>query len=314
MAIDDAITLKKLEVFLAFMKLSNMARVSESLGQSTVSVHRSLHSLEEAMRCPLFKREGRNLIPLQAAYTFAEHAQRALDECEEGVRKVREAAGFNATRLKIGSLYSLTLRCIPQLMIGLKLRKPALDIDLTLGSNRDLMQHLADGRLDAIVIGLHEQSDLNERVGQTLVAVPLFDDDVFLAAPLNSPYAGRKRIDLQDLREEKFVTLTEGFVTSQDFAYCFLQAGFVPNISMRVQDIFSLINLVSGGIGYSLLPGRVAKFSSHIELIPLASKYGARQRITLLLPKTRERDPNLLALAAECRMYGRHDGKNEGFL
>jgi LysR family malonate utilization transcriptional regulator len=70
-AIDDAITLKKMEVFLAFMTLNNMARVSESLGQSTVSVHRSLHSLEEALGCPLFKHEGRNLIPLQTAYTFA---------------------------------------------------------------------------------------------------------------------------------------------------------------------------------------------------------------------------------------------------
>ena len=314
MAIDESITVKKLEVFLAFMKLNNMARVSELLGQSTVSVHRSLHSLEEAMRCPLFKREGRSLIPLQSAYTFAEYAQRAINEVEEGIRKVHEAAGFNATRLKIGSLYSLTLRCIPQLMIGLKLRKPALDIDLTLGSNRDLMQQLADGRLDAIVIGLHEQNDLNNPDdSQALVAVPLFDDDVFLAAPLNSPYTGRKQVNLQDLREEKFVTLTEGFVTSQDFAVCFERAGFTPNISMRVQDIFSLINLVSGGIGYSLLPGRVGKFSSHIQLIPLESKYGARQRITLLLPKSRERDPNLLALAAECRMYGRHDGKSEGF-
>ncbi|MGS0740357.1 LysR family transcriptional regulator [Glaciimonas sp. GG7] len=315
MAIDDAITLKKLEVFLAFMKLNNMARVSEMLGQSIVSVHRSLHSLEEAMRCPLFKREGRSLIPLQAAYTFADYAQRARNACEEGVQKVQEAAGFNAKRLKIGSLYSLTLRCIPQLMIGLKLRKPALDIDLTLGSNRDLIQQLEDGRLDAIVIGLHEENDLNDpETHQALIAVPLFDDDVFLAAPLNSPYAGKKSIDLPDLRNEKFATLKEGFVTSQDFALCFEKAGFAPDISMRVQDIFSLINLVSGGIGYSLLPGRVGKFSAHIELIPLASKYGARQRITLLLPKARERDPNLLALAAECRMYGRHDGKSAGFL
>ncbi|KAF3999077.1 LysR family transcriptional regulator [Glaciimonas immobilis] len=314
MAIDEAITLKKLEVFLAFMKLNNMARVSELLDQSTVSVHRSLHSLEQAMRCPLFKRDGRSLIPLQSAYILAEYAQQAINKVEEGVRKVHEAAGFSATRLKIGSLYSLTLRCIPQLMIGLKLRKPALDIDLTLGSNRDLIQQLADGRLDAIVIGLHEQSKLNNPDdNQALVAVPLFDDDVFLAAPLHSPYAGQQRVNLNDLRDEKFVTLTDGFVTSQDFAYCFERAGFAPNISMRVQDIFSLINLVSGGIGYSLLPGRVGTFSSHIELIPLEPKFGARQRITLLLPKARERDPNLLALTAECRMYGRNGGKSAFF-
>ncbi|MBC7489824.1 MAG: hypothetical protein H7240_07505 [Glaciimonas sp.] len=54
---------------------------------------------------------------------------------------------------------------------------------------------------------------------------------------------------------------------------------------MLVRDIFSLINLVSGGIGYSLLSGRVGKFSAHIALISLEAKYGARQRITLLLLK-----------------------------
>ncbi len=221
MAIDDAITLKKLEVFLAFMALNNMARVAEALGQSTVSVHRALHSLEEALRCPLFKREGRNMIPLQTAYTFAEYAKKSIDECEEGVRKVREAAGFNATRLKIGSLYSLTLRCIPQLLVGLKSRRPELDIDLTLGSNQELLRSLADGQLDAIVIGLHAENDSNG-----LVSVPLFDDDVFLAAPLRSPYAGKSHIDLQDFRTEKFVTLTEGYATSDNFKYCFEQAGF----------------------------------------------------------------------------------------
>ena len=58
-------------------------------------------------------------------------------------------------------------------------------------------------------------------------------------------------------------------------------------------------------MGYSLLPGRIGEFSPRIELIPLDEKYIARQQITLLLLKSRERDPNLLALAAECRMYGR---------
>ena len=302
MAIDDAITFKKLEVFLAFMALNNMARVAEMLGQSTVSVHRALHSLEEGLRCPLFKREGRSLIPLQTAYTFAEYARKAIKECEEGVRRVHDAAGFNASRLKIGSLYSLTLRCIPRLMVGLKSRKPELDIDLTLGSNRELLRSLADAQLDAIVIGLHGENE-----NGALLSVPLFHDDVFLAAPLESPHAGHRAVDLQDFRAEKFVTLTEGYATSDNFKYCFEQAGFVPNIVMRVKDIFSLINLISAGMGYSLLPGRIAEFSPRIELLALEQKYATRQLITLLLLKSRERDPNLLALAAECRMYARNE-------
>lgn len=300
MAIDEEITLKKLTVFLSFMELNNMSRVAETLGQSTVSVHRSLHSLEQGLRCPLFKRDGRNLIPLHAAYTFAESARRALAECEEGVRKVREMSGINPVRLKIGSLYSLTLDCIPKLIIGLKLRKPGLDIDLTLGSNRELLQLLADNRVDAVVIGVQDALPAGP-----LVSVPLFHDEVFLAAPTGSPYSGETALDLQRLRDERFVTLGDGFVTSESFNHAFELAGFAPDTAMQVGDIFSLINLVSGGIGYSLLPGRVRAFSSRIELIPLAERYRARQLITLLLPDSRERDPNLLALAAECRMVGR---------
>jgi LysR family malonate utilization transcriptional regulator len=300
MAIDEEITLKKLEVFLAFMRLGSLARVSEELGQSTVSVHRALHTLDEGLRCPLFKREGRNLIALPTAYAFAKHAQRAVGECEEGIRKVRELAGFDASRIRIGSLYSLTLRCIPQLLIALKMRKPDLQPDLTLGSNEDLLRSLADGRLDAIVIGVQSPIDDKE-----LVAVPLFEDEVQLAAPLGSPYANMERVDLQTMRNEKFITLGEGFVTADSFQHAFRQAGFVPETVMQVGDIFSLINLVSGGIGYSLLPRRVAEFSTRIQLIPLEARYATHQQITLLVPRSRERSPNLLALAAECRMYGK---------
>jgi LysR family malonate utilization transcriptional regulator len=143
------------------MKSGNMARVSESLDQSVVSVHRALHSLEESTRCALFKLDGRRLIPLQTAYTFAEYAERVVRECEEGLRKTREVAGLASPRLKIGSLYSLTISTIPQLLIKLKLRKSALDVDLTLGSNQLLLEQLRQGRLDAIIIAL--RSALEDR-------------------------------------------------------------------------------------------------------------------------------------------------------
>jgi LysR family malonate utilization transcriptional regulator len=301
MQIDEQVTFRKLEVFLSFMELGSMARVAEALNQSTVSVHRALHSLEEGLRCPLFRRDGRKLIPLAAAYAFAEHATRAVRECSDGIQKAREAAGFGAARLRIGALYSLTVRTLPQLLMRLKTRRPELDVELTLSSNRDLLHRLGEGRLDAIVIAQHDDVPLAE-----LVAIPMFDDDIHFAAPLNSRFADRTEIDLRDLRDEDFVSLSEDFATYHDFHHAFELAGFQPNVTMRVGDIFSLTNLVSGGVGYALLPGRVADFSPQVQLIPLERRYAVSQRIALLLPRKRERDPNLLALAAECRMFKRH--------
>ena len=65
--VDEEVTFRKLEILLAYMETGNLARAAETLGVSTVSVHRALHSLEEGLRCPLFRHEGRNLLPTEAA-------------------------------------------------------------------------------------------------------------------------------------------------------------------------------------------------------------------------------------------------------
>ncbi|ARP84623.1 LysR family transcriptional regulator [Bordetella genomosp. 8] len=304
MHIDEQVSFRKLEIFLSFLELGNMTRVSEALDLSVVSVHRALHSLEEGLRCPLFRRDGRKLIPLASAYVFAEDAERALRACASGIEKARQAAGVGGARLKVGALYSLTLNTIPRLLMGVKTRRPELDVDLTLGSNRDLLRKLSDGELDAIVIALHERDTPSD-----LQPVPVFDDDIWFAAPPGSPYAQHREIDLLGLRDADFVSLNDDFATYQDFTHAFDVAGFQPRIAMRVGDIFSLINLVSGGMGYALLPGRIAEFSPQIQLIPLARRYATSQRITLLFARNRERDPNLLALSAECRVFKRHDVK-----
>jgi len=295
---DDAITLKKLEALLAFLDHGSLALTAEALGQSAVSVHRALHALEQGVGCPLFQRVGRNLVALPAALAFADYARSALAAVAEGARAARSAAGVTEVELNIGALYSLTLRCLPRLMAGLQRRRPDLRLKLTMGSDRELRQALAEGKLDAAVLCVGAAAPPG--AWQT---VPLFEDRLQLAAPLHSRYANAAPVELEALREEAFVRLVDGFVTTDNFDQAFQQAGFTPRVVLSVAETFSLINLVSGGIGYSLLPGRVAEFSPRLSLLPLAPRYAAFQQVALMFPPSRERDPNLLALAAECRMY-----------
>ncbi|MDP3925682.1 MAG: hypothetical protein Q8Q84_20340, partial [Hydrogenophaga sp.] len=65
-----------------------------------------------------------------------------------------------------------------------------------------------------------------------------------------------------------------------------------------------LMNLVGGGIGCTLLPGRIrAVLPAQVRLIPLATDYRLEQPISLNFLRSRERDPNLLSLLAACRQY-----------
>ncbi|CAG9181510.1 LysR family transcriptional regulator [Cupriavidus pampae] len=294
--ISEEITFRKLEALLAFMETGNLAKAAEALEVSTVSVHRALHSLEEGMRCALFRHEGRNLLPTEAAHVLADVARDVLKSMAEGIRETREAAGYSADQLKIGSLYSLTIRTVPQVVIGIKTRRPDLQAELVLGSNADLLYKLKQGAIDAALTGMPEPDPEIE-------SIPLFEDDIFFAAPADSRFARMEAIDLRLCRDEPFVSLGEGFVTSSGFMEAFRIADFTPNIVMKVGDIFSLMNLVGGGIGYTLLPGRVRDMAAgNIALIPLTAEFDMKQTIGLSFLRRRERDPNLLALAAVCRM------------
>ncbi|BCD85381.1 LysR family transcriptional regulator [Pseudomonas solani] len=299
MQIDDELTLKKLQTFLAFMRSGNLSRAAAELNTSNVSVHRAIHSLESALRCPLFKHEGRNLTPLESAFVLEERAQKLVQDVLETVRLTREAAGFSAERFKLGSLYSLTVKTVPQLIMGLKLRRSELNIDLILGSNVDLFYKLKNMELDAILVSLDEgvsDGDCEQ--------LPLFSDDIFLAVPTDSPFAGQPEVDLADLADSTFITLTQGFATHRDGGRVFQQAGFEPKVAMQVNDIFTLLSMVSSGVGYALLPGRIAAvYENRVKLIPLQARYRLQQHIGVVFLKAKERDPNLLALLAECRMY-----------
>src|SRR5438067_4335564 len=104
--IDEEITFRKLEILLAFMETGNLTRAAEQLGISAVSVHRALHSLETGTRCSLFRLEGRNLQPNDAAHALADVAREVLRAMSEGIRSTREMAGYAADRIRIGSLYA----------------------------------------------------------------------------------------------------------------------------------------------------------------------------------------------------------------
>lgn len=300
--ITNDITFRKLSIFMTFMEKGNIARTAEALDISGVSVHRALHTLEENVLCPLFVHKGRNLMPLPAAWTLLEYCQEVTQLMARGLEEARKTAGVGQGRLRVGTLYSLTLETVPHLIMGMKLRRPDLEMDLTMGSNETLLRMLEEGALDAILISISD-SDIDRN---SLEILPLFHDDIYLAAPTSAALSSNRLADLRDYRDQKFVSLAEGFATYAGFQEAFNIAGFEPEIVTRVNDIFSMLSLVQAGVGFTLMPGRMKKvYENSVQLLKLAQPYQMQQQIAIVFARNREHDPNLLALAAEGRMYAR---------
>ncbi|QIQ20526.1 LysR family transcriptional regulator [Zophobihabitans entericus] len=300
--IDSEITFRKLEIFLAYMEKQNIARSAEQLGLSPVSVHRALHSLEEGLRCPLFVHKGRNLLPMDSATVLADYSRNILELMERGIQATRASAGFGQMSLRLGCLYSLMLQTVPTIMSNMKARRPNTEIKLIMGSNQELLTKLDEQQLDAVLI--HQPRSTFDH--QRYESLPLLEDEIFLAAPINSALSPDESVDLRNLKHESFVALTEGFGSYYELQECFRIAGFEPKIAVQVHDIFSMLSLVQAGVGYALIPGRMRKvYENNVRLLPLNQEYRAKQKIILAFLRNREHDPNLLALTAECRMYAR---------
>lgn len=299
--IDSEITLKKIEVFDGFMETGSLGKTAEIMDMSTVSVHRALHSLEEGLGCPLFSHKGRLLAPLPTAKIFHEYCKEILEKVRTAVKSTREAGGVEQARIKLGTLYSLTIRTTPHLITATKLRRSDVEFDLIMGSNEFLLSQLDQNKLDVILIAV----DPNKTLPRHLEVLPLFYDELFLAAPTswNLPL---EPINLKVMEETNFVTLAPGFATYDDFHTLFTLAGFKPKVVAEVRDIFSELSLVNAGVGVAILPKRMsAVFPETVRFTPLLPPCRKYQCISLVFKRSREHEPNILALVAEGRIFSR---------
>ena len=304
--LNPELTLRKLEILLAFMEKRHIGRAAEKLGMSSVSVHRALHSLEEILRCPLFAHNGRNLQPLPAAETLARYAGELVAMTRRAVEATRETAGFSNGRIRLGSLYSLTTHFVPRLILGLKQRRPELQIDLSMDSNQNMMAKLQDQHLDAVLLSLRDR----EQQIAGMEILPLFEDPLYLAAASHSQAADRfpssGTVDLKTFQNERFVALNEGFATAQGAKDAFRTAGFTPDTVTHLDDIFSLMNLVQAGVGCAIVPKRICQaYSTGVVFAELDSQYQNHQQIAMIFPRNKERDPDTLSLIAEARMVAK---------
>ena len=306
MMLNPELTLRKLEILLAFMETQHIGHAAEKLNMSNVSVHRALHSLEELLRCPLFAHNGRNLHPLPAAETLARYAGELVAITHRAIEATRETAGFSNGRIRLGSLYSLTTGFVPHLILGLKQRRPELQIDLSMDSNQNMMAKLQDNHLDAVLLSLNN----GQQQIPGMEILPLFDDPLYLAVPASSQAADvfppSGPIDLKAFQHKRFVLLNEGFATAQGAMEAFKAAGFQPDIITRLDDIFSLMNLVQAGVGCSIVPKRICHaYSKDIVFAELDKPYQNHQQIAMVFPHNKERDPDILSLIAEARMVAK---------
>ncbi len=263
--------LRHLRYFVAVAEELHFHRAATRLHISQPPLSQQIRALERELGVTLLARNRRRVALTTAGAAFLVDARGILAAVERASDRARGIARGSLGTLSIGfvgsAMFSPTLPNILR-----EFRKDHPNVGLVLRELPTTLQlaALVAGELDIGVI--RGPVDPDELDGQ-LELMTIQRERLVAALPSDHRLATRRRIRAEDLRGESFVILTrrEAPGLYAGLAAAMGDAGGLPEDVLEVAEMQTIISLVAGGFGVSLVPASVGQVErSGVAFLPLA--------------------------------------------
>ncbi len=226
-----------------------MNRAARVLHASQPSVVRRVRQLEQEAGAKLFERRSTGVVLTaagRALLRYVEEIRRLTDEARHAVKRV---SGQRGKSVRIGFYQPATTVLVPLLHL-LQTEHPEVEVDPIEATRSSLFESLHKGEIDLAFPGFVPQEVLVEFDG-IRVPGPIWS----YVFPDCHRLARRKRVNLAELKDEKFVSLDEHEFRGYGILlleHCRL-AGFMPWISVYAHTVSEAIAHVIAGRGITLV-------------------------------------------------------------
>ncbi len=195
--------LRRLEVFAKVAEFGSFSRAAEalSLTQPTVSEH--VRALEDEVGLQLLDRLGRSAAPTRAGQLLLGYARRLLALSREARQALDQFQGRMSGELVVGGSTIPGEYVLPALIGRFKTKYPDILISLLIGSSRQVMEWVEEGRAEVAVVGAPPGP-------KTLASRALMSDELVVVVPSGHPWRGRKSVMLADLKTEPLIVRERG--------------------------------------------------------------------------------------------------------
>ncbi len=185
---------KHLHMLVALGSSENLHRASQTLAMSQPAATRMLHEIEDMFGCELFERLPRGMRPTALGgelIRFAESALSGLDRCAEDLA-ARQQGGFGY--LAIGTLMGAAPGLVMDSIAEIKRRHPQLRIRIMGDTSDQVIQLLAQGRIDLAIARRNASID-----SQHYDFEPLGNERLLLVVHSQHPLLQRATLKLAEL-------------------------------------------------------------------------------------------------------------------
>jgi DNA-binding transcriptional LysR family regulator len=253
------IELRLFRYFVTIAEERHFSSAAERLGISPSTLTHQIQALEAHLGVRLCHRRPKTRVELtEAGQRFLEQAQQVLRQVAEAESAARKAARGEVGRIEIGYMMSVSCSGLIQKCVGgFQRSHPAIDISLHRLETMPQVAAIVEGRLDFGFVRPPKQYP------PELDGFIVFEQPMVVALPADHALARRKRIKPADLSNEVFVT------TSLEMDIGFLKyteavtsiANFVPTVSKRVPDVFTVLTYISAGYGVGVIARSLGKLA-----------------------------------------------------
>lgn len=238
-------SLRQLHVFRMVADHLSYTVAAERLHLSQPAVFAQVKQLEDQIGMPLFERIGRNLRVTEVGQVVLRGAKAMSAEGVRMEAELEALKGLSAGRLDL-AVVSTAKYTLSWLIGPFSKAYPGIDIRLTVGNRRELLERFAANMDDLYVLGA-VPPELAARHMQ-LAENPI----IILAAP-DHPLAGRTGLTLADIGSNPIIMREAGSGTRRAAEAQFAACGFEPNIRFELGANEAVKHAAMAGLGLAVL-------------------------------------------------------------
>jgi LysR family transcriptional regulator, hydrogen peroxide-inducible genes activator len=286
-------SLQQLRFLCVLAERCHFGRAAESCAVTQSTLSEGIKELEARLGVTLFERSHRHVMLTPVGKEIATRAQRLLVDAEELVGWAGSAQEPLSGPLRFGIIPTAGPYMLPSLLRHLATSLPKLKLYVREAPTAVLLDKLADGELDILLVAIPYQLGDVE-------AMEITEDPIVVAMPRNHPLRDHKVVSRDDLAREQLLLIEDGHcLRSHSLQACRI-VDPVRNEVFQATSLRTLVQMVGAGLGITLMP----QIAVDTEL--------ASSRNVVVRPLSPDRPFRTLVLAwrpttsrgAEFRMFG----------
>ncbi|GAB2996612.1 LysR family transcriptional regulator [Amycolatopsis acidiphila] len=240
--------LRYLVSFLAVAEELHFGRAAKRLQMAQPPLSQQIRQLEKELGVQLFERNTRSVRLTSAGEAFVSPVNRVLDDLDIAMRAVKAAGRGEYGRVTVGFAGASSHESLPLLTRAVRAAHPGLELVMKGQTYANVaLARVADGSLDLGFVRLP--------VNLPGVRARVIDEEEMICAlPSDHPLAKRKRIPIEELADQPFVSFPSNAGSSVRDATvrACIAAGFNPRVVQEAPDSYTILALVAAGVGVTL--------------------------------------------------------------